>query len=287
MLGGREAERRAWHELGASQILPVQTLASANLHNRASMGKGGAEALSGTALKRHNNACLLAYENRYGITTKAKRRSQAVLKKHGRGLKSGGQRWNCRGQRKTYTSTSEASRLEAEYEAPAVPASVKLKLGSRPVDFKSLEDTAKRQISFEDSTQRQRGVRVQGDFLVCVRARSGRKANDIFWKYLVLPKVRQHVLQHQPKYAAALELARVWKIDKNGKRNLCWESPSVVSEWDETVQKLVPDHTEVKLTGMLQGLSDYYLHSFEEWDLNQDIKCAKHLIRNGVWDPQP
>lgn len=251
------------------------------------MGKGGAEALSGTALKRHNNACLLAYERRHGITVKARRRSQAVLKKHGRGPKSGGQRFNVRGQRKTYASASEASRLEAEYEAPAVPASVKLKLGSRPVDFKSLEDTAKRQISFEDSTQRQRGVRVRGDFLVCVRAPSGRMTGDVFWKYLVLPKVRQHVLEHQPKYAGALGKARVWKINKDGYRFLCWESPSIVSEWDETVQKLVPDHTEIKLTGKLQGLSDYYLHSFEEWDLNQDIKCAKHLIRNGVWDPRP
>ena len=100
------------------------------------------------------------------------------------------------------------------------------------------------------------------------------------------PGILAHVAKKQPEYAAALKLARVWKKPPPSKKGpqggpeLRWEAPSIISHFDLTIQKLVADHTEVRLKGPGQsGKSDYYLHSFLEFDVNQDVKCVKQLLR--------
>ena len=54
-----------------------------------------------------------------------------------------------------------------------------------------------------------------------------------------------------------------------------WDAPSIVSA-DGTVQRLVADHVEVRLTGQPRGFSDFYLLSILELehDDNHNNDCV-------------
>ena len=55
----------------------------------------------------------------------------------------------------------------------------------------------------------------------------------------------------------------------------------IVSPYDDTLQKIAMDHSEVPLTLKgLEGKSDYYLHAMLEFDLNQDIRGIKGILRS-------
>ena len=227
------------------------------------------------ALKKHNDRFHAAYDRRYKISAKNRRDSNARLLKDKRSLKSGGQRWAFK-RRMGYATPSEAKRAEAKLKQPKFPKWVKLKLGPAS-PFTSLVARASEQLELESTKARANGTRPKSGALLVVRARSGGKAN--FYKYFVRKEILQHMVKEQPQYAAALKLGRVFKKDYRGVIGLHWEAPSIVSPVDATIQKLVPDHTEVALTGRLKGYSDYYIHSFLEFDTNQDVMGAKHLLR--------
>ena len=64
-----------------------------------------------------------------------------------------------------------------------------MKLGDRLPVFTSLEARAKLQMQFEDDAARARGRRVQGGFILVVRAASGRSGGYVFSKYLCRPDI--------------------------------------------------------------------------------------------------
>mmetsp|Transcript_6946 Transcript_6946/g.22079 ORF Transcript_6946/g.22079 Transcript_6946/m.22079 type:complete len:256 (+) Transcript_6946:194-961(+) len=237
-------------------------------------------------LKKHNDKFHAAYDRRYKITAKNRRDSDARLIKDKRSLKSGGQRWAFK-RRRAYATASEAKRAEARLtknnlKSPwRIPKWVKLQL-SAANEFTSLVARANLQIELEDNQTRAKGIRPKGGHLLVVRAPSGGQAHDVFSKYFVRREILDHLVKEQPQYAAALKLCRCFKKDRYGTIKLVWESPSIVSPVDATIQKLVADHTEVALTGRLKGYSDYYLHSFLEFDTNQDVMCAKQLLRSAA-----
>ena len=239
-------------------------------------------AAAAAALKKHNAKFQKAYDKRYNITAKNRRDSDARLLKHKRSLKSGGQSWNlpAGSRRRAYATAREAKEFEAKSKPRKIRMWVKLQLGPS-CPFTSLVARANLQIELEDNRTRAKGIRPKGGALLVVRAPSDGTARSLFKKYLVRKEILQHVVKEQPQYAAALKLGRVFK-KVYGRIELFWESPSIVSPVDATIQKLVADHTEVALTGRLKGYTDYYLHSFLEFDTNQDVKCAKQLLRSAA-----
>ena len=62
-----------------------------------------------------------------------------------------------------------------------------------------------------------------------------------------------------------------------------WLAPSVVSPYDETLQRLTLDHVEVPLTGEYYGFTDYYVLGIIEGDCNLGAGKLGVLEKWGLW----